>query len=280
VFGDERFTIRQVPKYRHVDPTFSWLPLPYFWLIVAILVNEMRSHGNTRWSRGRSQAPPVTATTPLPLDTRKSNSDTANGPGADSLVCYVLRHHKKNRTYCGMTNNIKRRLRQHNGEIGGGARYTTAHGPGWVVHFVVHGFIDRRDCLRFEWRMKHTNAGHHRFVNPCARREHIMHKLLGAWPSTLTVNFNHSVLCNMPVPTVGNTGPTVCASGFETAHTMPLGPRATKENGITRLHAGLRDVDVPPLVSTDPVCVYAGAQIDNPQATQTLLPAHPVDNSG
>ena len=159
--------------------------------------------------------------------------NVANEPGGDSLVCYVLRHHKKNRTYFGMTNDINRRLRQHNGEISGGARYTTSHGPGWVVHFVVHGFIGRRDCLRFEWRMKHTNAGqHHRFMNPCARREYIMQKLLGAWPRTLTVKY--SMLCNMPVPTPGNMGTTVHASGCETVHTTRLGLGATEEKGITR----------------------------------------------
>ncbi|MBA5248580.1 MAG: GIY-YIG nuclease family protein, partial [Gammaproteobacteria bacterium] len=32
-----------------------------------------------------------------------------------------------NTLYCGVTNDIKKRLRQHNGEIVGGARYTRAN---------------------------------------------------------------------------------------------------------------------------------------------------------
>jgi predicted GIY-YIG superfamily endonuclease len=38
---------------------------------------------------------------------------------------YLLANGENNCTYIGMTNNMTRRLRQHNGEIVGGARYTT-----------------------------------------------------------------------------------------------------------------------------------------------------------
>jgi len=43
-----------------------------------------------------------------------------------NFCVYLLTHSTKNRTYVGYTNNLKRRLRQHNGEIKGGARSTTA----------------------------------------------------------------------------------------------------------------------------------------------------------
>ena len=39
-----------------------------------------------------------------------------------------------NTLYCGVTNNIKKRLRQHNGEIVGGARYTRANNPCELVY--------------------------------------------------------------------------------------------------------------------------------------------------
>lgn len=38
---------------------------------------------------------------------------------------YLLYHPNKNRTYLGITNNIRRRWRQHNGEIKGGAKSTS-----------------------------------------------------------------------------------------------------------------------------------------------------------
>jgi predicted GIY-YIG superfamily endonuclease len=48
------------------------------------------------------------------------------GPEPKTDYCvYLLKHENLNRTYVGITNNLKRRLRQHNGEIKGGARSTT-----------------------------------------------------------------------------------------------------------------------------------------------------------
>ena len=52
-----------------------------------------------------------------------------------SYYIYLLHHENKNRTYLGITNNIRRRWRQHNGEIKGGAKATTAllgYGK-WIV---------------------------------------------------------------------------------------------------------------------------------------------------
>lgn len=68
-------------------------------------------------------------------------------------LCYVLRG-VKGQTYVGITNNFARRLRQHNGEIKGGARYTKMHRP-WSVLVQVRGFRSKREALRFEWAMKH-----------------------------------------------------------------------------------------------------------------------------
>ena len=36
--------------------------------------------------------------------------------------------------YCGITNNLERRLKQHNGEIKGGAKYTRSHLPCKLVY--------------------------------------------------------------------------------------------------------------------------------------------------
>lgn len=59
---------------------------------------------------------------------------------------------KCQRTYIGVTNNLKRRLRQHNGEIVGGAK--TTRGRVWRYLFHVSGF-DKIQALQFEWRMHH-----------------------------------------------------------------------------------------------------------------------------
>ena len=65
-------------------------------------------------------------------------------------------------TYAGVSPNPIRRLRQHNGEIKGGAKYTTAKGPGWRHICVISGFQTKIQALQFEWAVKHVaprNAG-------------------------------------------------------------------------------------------------------------------------
>jgi len=60
-----------------------------------------------------------------------------------------------NRTYAGVSPDPIRRLRQHNGEICGGAKYTRMSGPGWIHKCIVEGFTCKRDALQFEWAVKH-----------------------------------------------------------------------------------------------------------------------------
>lgn len=56
------------------------------------------------------------------------------------------------RTYVGATVNPARRLRQHNGELAGGARATK--GRQWTRVYLIGGFAEERAALRFEWRWK------------------------------------------------------------------------------------------------------------------------------
>jgi predicted GIY-YIG superfamily endonuclease len=66
--------------------------------------------------------------------------------------CYILANGE--RTYNGSTNDPRRRLRQHNGELKGGARATSRGGPGWRFVAVVAGFPDHVNALQCEWRIK------------------------------------------------------------------------------------------------------------------------------
>jgi predicted GIY-YIG superfamily endonuclease len=73
---------------------------------------------------------------------------------------YIIKN--KNYTYAGVSPTPTRRLRQHNGEIAGGAKYTTSKGPGWEHICLVSGFRDKIEALQFEWAVKHApprNAG-------------------------------------------------------------------------------------------------------------------------
>jgi len=64
-----------------------------------------------------------------------------------------------NLSYVGMTNDIFKRLRQHNGEISGGARYTSKK-KGWYPVLIIDGFKDMKSAMQCEWRLKHFARGH------------------------------------------------------------------------------------------------------------------------
>lgn len=66
--------------------------------------------------------------------------------------CYCLESPEGN-TYVGSTVDIDRRLRQHNGEISGGAKYTSRFSH-WRRICHVLGFPDSRSALQFEWKWK------------------------------------------------------------------------------------------------------------------------------
>ena len=73
---------------------------------------------------------------------------------------YIIEN--KGCTYVGVSPDPIRRLRQHNGEIKGGAKYTTSKGPGWEHICLISGFQDKTQAMQFEWAVKHVqprNAG-------------------------------------------------------------------------------------------------------------------------
>ena len=75
--------------------------------------------------------------------------------------CYILRNKNprySHLTYNGSTNNPKRRLRQHNQEISGGAVYTKKAPGDWEIYFLMTGFPDHKNALSCEWRIKHTEG--------------------------------------------------------------------------------------------------------------------------
>jgi predicted GIY-YIG superfamily endonuclease len=51
---------------------------------------------------------------------------------------------------------MARRLRQHNGELSGGAWYTAQRGPGWRVRHVVSGFRGKAEATSFERRIQYA----------------------------------------------------------------------------------------------------------------------------
>jgi predicted GIY-YIG superfamily endonuclease len=77
---------------------------------------------------------------------------------------YNLIGNKDNRhfNYIGSTPNVYRRLRQHNGILKGGAKYTsnklsylnTINGLQWNYKFIIMTFFNKNNALSLEWHLK------------------------------------------------------------------------------------------------------------------------------
>ena len=91
-------------------------------------------------------------------------------------VLYIIRTFDRCRSYVGITVNLRRRLRQHNGEITGGAKATRGRGP-WVVVGTVHGLPSKRVALQLEWALHNVRKLKRvpkppRRISPTRRRVH------------------------------------------------------------------------------------------------------------
>lgn len=75
----------------------------------------------------------------------------------DKHYCYILKA-PNNKTYNGYTTNPGRRLRQHNQELVGGAKYTRINSfKDWEMIVLITGFPNIHNALQCEWRIKHVD---------------------------------------------------------------------------------------------------------------------------
>ena len=74
-------------------------------------------------------------------------------------VVYVLRSQEDpDLMYCGSTNNIRRRLRQHNRVIGGGGKYTSnSNAWPWKLAALITNLKDKSEALKVEYWTKAKN---------------------------------------------------------------------------------------------------------------------------
>lgn len=74
-----------------------------------------------------------------------------------SFFCYIIAHSNGRSTYNGYTNNLQRRLRQHNGEIRGGAKATTRMtGGGWrYIATLTSPEWTAQRAMQHEWTVKY-----------------------------------------------------------------------------------------------------------------------------
>ena len=94
--------------------------------------------------------------------------------------CYCLKSTVSNRTYVGASVNPEHRLKQHNGILCGGAKYTKTNRP-WELKIVVSGFSTWKEALQFEWRWKKTRVSR-KGISAFERREKCLNILLSKQP--------------------------------------------------------------------------------------------------
>lgn len=88
-----------------------------------------------------------------------------------SHSCYIL-YNERDLTYVGYTVNFTKRIRQHNKEIKGGARYTSSRGPWKYLVNIESEHFDNHKALSAEWALKYpTNKrpAPRRFRTPIGR---------------------------------------------------------------------------------------------------------------
>ena len=93
------------------------------------------------------------------------------------------------KTYIGITPDLDRRLRQHNGLQSGGAKATS--GRQWERICHVKGFPDHTAALQFEWRWKQISRKFIGAYSPIGRRLHALQELLSLdKPTTAAVEYS------------------------------------------------------------------------------------------
>lgn len=78
--------------------------------------------------------------------------------------CYLIQSKSHpNNTYIGSTNNVKKRIKQHNGEIKGGAKATKKHKDWKLIIFIEKE--TKSEAISFEYYWKHYQASSGKWYN-------------------------------------------------------------------------------------------------------------------
>ncbi|KAL1545252.1 structure-specific endonuclease subunit SLX1-like [Salvia divinorum] len=74
---------------------------------------------------------------------KKPSSPATKSPTKNPWTVYlIISTNPPIKTYVGVTNHFSRRLKQHNGELIGGAKASTAGRP-WTCACLIQGFVDK-----------------------------------------------------------------------------------------------------------------------------------------
>jgi len=96
----------------------------------------------------------------------------------DEYIIYLIINNKNGLTYVGITNNPERRIRQHNGEIKGGAKYTTLkkENGSWEYYAFIHS-LNKSEALSIEKKI-HIYSRKTKGKTPLERRLKCINQIL------------------------------------------------------------------------------------------------------
>jgi len=133
--------------------------------------------------------------------------ESTTAPAVANYIVYLLTNNRNPCTYIGSTNNPSRRIRQHNGELVGGARYTKRHGKDVDARWEFYGYIcglTKHQALSIEKRIQIRSR---KMRDRCAidRRLHAIAEILADYPDegfvfTRAVNTPPSTLAEVSTP--------------------------------------------------------------------------------
>ena len=110
----------------------------------------------------------------------------------NNYIVYLLINTNTKHTYLGITNNSARRIRQHNGEIKGGAKYTHAKKCGgiWKYHLKISN-LTKRESLSMERSAKNLRKKA-KGKTPLEKRLYALLPLMGKFPHCEITYFNEN----------------------------------------------------------------------------------------
>lgn len=100
----------------------------------------------------------------------------------NNYIVYLLINNINNRTYLGITNNPDRRIKQHNGILKGGAKYTHSFKQNgkWLYYLKIIN-LTKREALSLERTAKNKRKGA-KGTSPIQKRINVLIPLLSNYP--------------------------------------------------------------------------------------------------
>lgn len=144
---------------------FNFLRCLYIQVCVLLVIDETKIMSSSE-ERSRKAKPRVRKASSVHPEIRDAVTTCVESLPTcltTGYVVYLLRCRNPgftDRSYVGCTNNLVRRLKQHNGLLAGGSKYAGSVPGPWLPSAVVRDLPDKSFALRLEWwcKAKHYNG--------------------------------------------------------------------------------------------------------------------------